>query len=520
VVYAATAGEDGASRLFRQRLDRFEAEAIEGTAGANDPFFSPDGRWLGFRQGDALRRLDLESGAVGTILEGVGFFYGASWGADDTLVVSDLGRGLMQVPVGGGTPRILTEPDERGLHRSPEILPGGKRAIFSVGLGAEQRLAVLTLATGEWHTLEERGGAARYVPGGHLAFGGDDPLRVVEFDAASATIAGDPVPVVDDVFTMLAAGAPFYAVSPAGTLAYVLGRPLTRSVWVDREGRRAPFEIQAPGLLTPSFSPDGGRVAARLATPEGRIEVWILDLEAGSRSPLLPSGRSFLPVWSPDGSALAFMSSLGGGWHMGWKALDGSGRGGRIAGPGVSGELWVTSWHPDGGWLVISSGGSSWITTLEGKPELLWQSPHNERGLTFHPDGEWVAFTSDSTGRSEIYARSFPDGEQTFALSADGGVEPAWSADGTELFYRDGDRMMVVPIALDPFRPGRPRVLFTGHYAFTEEITKNPASVGTPNYAVTRDGQRFLMIEQDEASLPRRIHVVVGWAGELGSRNR
>lgn len=510
LVYAAIAAGAADSRLFLHRLDRFEAEAIPDTVGAQDPFFSPDGQWVGFVKGSALRRVSLETGAVATVHEGIELFRGASWAIDDSIVFSDLTKGLLRVPAtGGGEPESLAARDDRGLHRFPHVLPDGKAVLFTVGLGEAARLALLSLDTGDWHTLGEEGIGAKYVTAGQIAYGREKTLQLVPFDRQRLLLGGDPQPVVRDVYTPMVLNIPYFTTSRGGSLAYVSGRAESQLMWVDRAGKVEPFDELLAGGAIPRLSPDGKRLAIVFGARSGGGELWVLDLERGTRRLLLPDGNSIFPLWSPDGARLAFMTDKSGKWEAVWKNSDGSGSEEKLAVPPESvGVVFASAWHPDGRSLILENGRKSWLLPLDGEPRPIGTESGRQWCAAFSPDGNWVAFVSDESGRGEVYVRPYPEGGGTVVISNEGGTEPVWSRDGRELFYRNGEHMMVVPVSLGAtLQPGAPRVLFTGNYLFTQ--------ISVPNYDVSLDGQRFLMVQRDPSSIPRRIHVVRNWFEEL-----
>ena len=395
--------------------------------------------------------------------------------------------------------------------------------IFSAGFGRGARLAALSLETGEWHPLVDEGVGAVDLGADQLAYGEQGGLRLIGFDRDRLVTAGDPLPVLSDVYAHVVFGVPFFSVSRTGSLAYVAGRPQDRLVWVDRMGRVTSFDVRQDVYRLPRLSLDGTRLALVVLSVGGGAAVWVFDVERGTRTRLTTDGNSGFPVWSPDGTHVAFGEDSASFWRTARKAADGSGAEEQLMSSDMSADrsFLPTSWSPDGQTLAleVQTGGQGidgWVFPLDGEPAALLTGPFNFQALAFSPDGKWMAYVSDETGRSEVYVCAYPGPGSTFVVSTNGGTEPMWSKDGHELFYRSGPQMMAVPISLDStFEAGAPQVLFEGTYTLSRAGISSSA---VPNYDVSLDGQRFLMIQRDESSIPRRIHIVLNWTEELKAR--
>ena len=506
LVYAATAGQGDDSQLFARSLDEFESVRVPDTAGASEPFFAPDGVRVGYLIGDGLRWVSLDTEAAGAIADGIETLRGASWGSDDAIVFSDLSKGLLRVSASGGDVQVLTAPDDQGFHRFPRVILSGERVLFTVGFGEAQTLAVLITETGEWHTLGTEGAGAAYLPTGHIVYGVEAAVRVVPFDVDRLSTVGDPVPVLRNVYTVRGFNQPYFSVSAEGSIAYVTGADEAELVWVDRAGEISAFEPRFNNPMLPRLSPDGMRLATTTASPGGGASLWITDLARRTRTRMMDEGNSYHTLWSPDGARVHFLSDESGSWQVVEKSSDGSGSPTRFAVFGMP-----TSWSPDGSVALTVVGAESWVIPPDGEPKPMWSEKERQLNPTFSPDGRWVAYVSDASGRHEVYARAYPEGDRTVILSNNGGQEPLWSRDGRELYYRNGDRMMVIPITLSPtFEADAPEVLFIGDY---QPFSGGPR--GAPNYDVSLDGQRFLMVRRVASSVPRRIHVVRNWSQEL-----
>ena len=442
LVYPAT--RDNEQLLFLRTRDQLEAVPLRGTNGAMLPFFSPDGEWVGFFDGNALKKISLAGGAPVTLCETGGRF-GASWGEDDTIVFASGSQvGLMQVSGNGGEPRPLTTPDD-GRHLWPTWLPGSEAVIYTTTSAAaggnprsNGRVMLLDLATGEERELTT-GTSPRYSPTGHLLFTREFTLWAVPFDLDRLVMTGEPAPVTEGV-AVRPGGLAHYDVADDGTLVY---RPATGTpeglqlVSVDRSGRVTVMTEDRRRYADVRVSPDGSRVAIELQ--EDGTEIWIFDPTRGTLTRFTVGGGQN-PVWSPDGSRITF-SRLNEGLY--WKPADGRGQAERLTTSEVGQR--ATSWSPDGQVLALVQGGAGdiWMLPLDGEPSEFIATEFSEQQPTFSPDGEWLAYQSDETGQAEVYVQPYPGPGGRLQISTQGGREPLWGPDGRELFYRDarGDLM-------------------------------------------------------------------------------
>jgi serine/threonine-protein kinase len=396
-------------------------------------------------------------------------------------------------------------------------------AMDSAGISKEVML--VDLETGERINLFTHGGSlARYLASGHIAYGLDGSLMVVPFNLESRQVTGRSEAVLDGLLMGFSMGSSLahFAGADNGTLTYVSG-PLvsagSRLVRVDRAGNAAPLGQMEKRLFGPRFSPDGSRLAMFVAISGEPGQVWVRDLGRGTLTRLTLEGEGYWPVWSPDGRRIAFPSRRDSSpvVDLAWIEADGS-----------SGAEWLTqselseqptTWTPDGKTLIYHRNDhpeTAWdVMALEpgeaGEPRVLLGTRFIEAQADISPDGRWLAYVSDESGRFEVYVRSYPDLERKWQISSDGGAEPVWSPDGRELFYRDeeGRVMTVVPITIEPdFSPGRPELLFEGEYV--------PSPGFGRNYDVAPDGRSFVMVEQVlPEDIEAELQVVVNWFTEL-----
>ena len=502
IVYAE--GSELASQLYLRRVGDFEAVAIPGTEGATMPFFSPDGKWVVYRDpGRGLLKVALAGGVPAKILDSF-IGRGASWGSDGTIVVVVGSTQLTRVSEDGGVPEPIVEAEPDSVFYSPQILPGNMEVLVTLARRDRDRVVVVSLETGAVHTVLEGYRGARYVSSGHLIVSdpGTENLLAVRFDLGRLEAHGAPVVVVENVYASPRSGIAQFAVSETGTLVYAPSAQGGHAlVWVDREGHATEaWEPERGHHTHPRVSPDGQRLAVDYFA-DGYRDIWVYDLSRGSRTRLTSVGGAEssgpgtrLPGWMPGGKRVSFFfASPDGASGLYTRAADGSDEAeSSLAGSG----LYPLSWSPDGSTLLFSesqaSRGNDILTLSDGgDPTPFLSSPFNEVAPIFSPNGRYIAYGSDESGRQEVYVQPYPAGDQKWTISTDGGQEPLWSRDGRELFYRTGYRMMVVDVRLSPgFEAGRPRLLFEEAY---------PTDASHRAYDIAPDGQRFLMIQDNDA---------------------
>jgi hypothetical protein len=519
LVYVAREG--GTQRLYLRAMDVQEARPIPGTESAVIPFFSPDGQWVGFFAGGKLQKVSASGGAA-IVLGDAGFPYGASWGGQGMIAFAPaLVSVLQQVPDAGGTPLPLTRYEKgESSHRWPDFLPGGKAVLFAVGPTAinftNAHVAVELVGKGEPRNLIQGGTQPRYASSGHLVYAQGGSLMAVPFDPRRLTAAGTAIPVVEGVLQSPASGAAQYTISATGTLVYISGgvqSAQSKLVWVSRNGVEQPLAAPMRAYQFPQLSRDGRRLAVGITEQEGQI--WLFDLARETLTRFTFEGNSNSnPTWTPDGKRIAFQSNKEGAPNLFWQLADGSGGLERLS----TSELnqVPTSWSPDGQHLAFfevdpTSQRDIWVLRLgDHKAQPFLKTPFDESVPRFSPDGRWLAYISNESGRFEIYVQPYPGPGGKWQISTEGGTEPVWNSNGRELFYRGGDKMMAVEITTQPsFVAGTPRMLFAGQY--------QPTPATTPNYDVSPDGQRFLMLKPSESTgvAPTQINVVLNWFEEL-----
>jgi serine/threonine-protein kinase len=458
----------------------------------------------------------LVSGGAPVTLCRVANSRGGSWGEDGTILFSPFYyAGLSKISAEGGTPQPVTVLDksqgERN-HRWPFVLPGGKVALFTIGMGgswSEARIGAVRLDTGERKTILQGGFGARYLPTGHLIFGRGDALYVIEFDPQKLQTYGDPAPIVAGVAEN-GAGTLEYAFSQSGTLL-TLPAGLTFDsggtlVILNRQGERVPFaqgSLDTVTLANPRISPDNTKVIG-----DRGFEVWIYDLARGTSTRLTSGPRTAWPMWTRDGKRVTYNSERLGFWNPFWRAADGSDEEKPVF--RYESILNPTDWSPDNKKLLLyrdspqTDSDLVMFDTADGKlREVVATAATESRGI-FSPDGNWIAYQSDESGHFEVYVRSAGGHEGRWQVSANGGTDPMWKQQN-EILYREGEKVMRASIQTEPsFSAGTPEILFMGRY-----LQMDAAS----------DHQQFLAIVQKEKEKQDHLDIIVNWFEEVRKRS-
>jgi serine/threonine-protein kinase len=506
--------------LFYRPVDQFDAIPLSGTEGAANPFFSPDGFWVGFFADDTLKKISLLTGGTPeTICDAPLGSAGASWGRDNVIIFAPVGgRGLRRVTASGGVPEVLTEPNTQAgelEHGWPHILPSGAGVVFTITRkDHDARLAVLSQESQQWTLLTPATGGARYLPTGHLVYAFDDELLSIEFDPEKSTGQGSPRTVDERVLTSATSfgrlGKAYFDLSTTGTLVSLPAPSVLENepVWVDRSGKITEMAFPPdPGhYSTPRLSPHDGRLAiVRQADVLGR-ETWIQSKDREQWIQLTESGSdNRSPVWASDGHSLIFASNRLGPQNIFSKTLV-TGEVTRLlasSDPKIpvsqsrdEHSLAFYTIHPD-------SGRDIGVLSSDGLVSEIVRTPFNERSPALSPDGRWIAYVSDATGVDQIYLQPYPATGDRWTVSPKRSHEPVWSLNGTELFFRRGDQMHVVKIAFTT-----ELVVETPHQLFERRLDRDPGG-NLPNYDVTADGQHFVMLRPTQT--PHEIRLTLDW---------
>ena len=511
----------GVTQLYRRGLNDLVPEPIEGTEGAENPFFSPDGEWVGFASGQELKKIRLDGSGASVICDVSGDFSGGSWHRDGMIMFARKGQGLSRVSASGGAPESVTTlgPDDLG-HVFPEVLPNGDAVLFTIDRGSVDVVGVHSFGDARsWELFE--GSSPHYSPSGYLLYYQlrRDSLIAVPFDPATLTTSGEPTPFQQGP-RRTTSGADF-RIGRNGTLAYVASdgdfqsRP-SQLVWVNRAGERSSLGFDPQTNLSLALSPDNTRAA--VAGPS-TVGLWVHDLERGTSIRFPGWGRS--PVWSPDGARITYASWDGNGYDLVVRSADASGEATVLIDDGALYND-PASWTPDGSQILFARAESGadydlYSIDVAGDHAVhpVLQTPFNDAEPVLSPDGDFMAYLSNESGRYEVYVRPFPDTSSArWAISADGGTEPRWSSDGDTLFYRIDNQILAVPIeSQNGFEPGKAEVVFEGRLP---RVARSGS--GRRRYDVGRNGERFLVSELEDGSENVRqseLIVVENWLEEL-----
>ena len=488
---------------------------------ANSPFFSPDGRWIGYSTPGATLRKVAVNGGPSVFVADTGNAAIGAWGPD-SIVYTDQ-QGMFRVSQDGGRPTMV--PLDLADHEQPtfpEVLPGGRAVLFTViatrsntptvsAVDPGSRIDAVDLVTGRRITVVRGGGHQRYLRSGHLVFGAAGSIRAVAFDPQTLEVRGAPVEVLRD------SGSAYFEAANDGTLIYMRGGDtgtVATLVWVDREGREEPLGAPPMSYIYPRLSPDGRRVALDVVGPNRDIYIWDIARRVLERFTTDPAEDAVVR-WTRDGAKIAFANSRHGVPNVFWQAADGSGAPERLfESPVLQHPM---SFGPDGT-LVVSElspgrGRGAKVLTL-AKPRRMRPLLEDAINLELSPDGRWLAYASSQSGQFEVYVTSYPNARGRWQISTGGARQPAWSPDGKELFYRDfAGALVSVPVTLAPtFTAGQGRKLF-------ENSAYRGAGTGISDrtYDVTPDGRRFVMIRATEPP-QRTLAVVQHWVDDLSRR--
>ncbi|MDX1493379.1 MAG: protein kinase [Longimicrobiales bacterium] len=496
VVYVGR-GQDGGIQLWVRRWDDLQATPIRGTEGGRAPRVSPDGTEVAFDRGGEIHVVPLAGGPVRTLMPGIV----PMWG-DDGYVYARLGAvGSVRVPAGGGAPDTISRLSGQDQnHFVADVLPGSRKALLMViSASGDQEIRVLDLESGEESFLVTAEWA-RYVDSGHLLYPFEGTLIAAPFDPREAEITGDAVTIESGVLA--------YTVARNGRLLYstgISGGPNRRLVWITRDGAISPVDstwtfTRGDDNLSWRISPDGNRLVLREMT-DGTYDIWVKELPDGPRSRLtFDEAGDYYPQWTPDGQSITYVSGTPTGLNVYTRRADGTGEPTELLDAEES--IAMAFWSPDREWLILrSTTGAGNVfgrdilamrPGVDDAPRPLMAEEFDEMDPTLSPDGRWIAYASNETGRFEVYVRPFPNVESgRWQVSNRGGSRPVWSRNGRELFFGDeNDNMVVAQVdgSGTAFVASSPRILF----ATPSDI--DTGDLGLP-YDVSPDGQRFMMAQ-------------------------
>ena len=498
----------GQKHVYVRDLGQLDAVVVRGSENALSCFFSPAGDAVGFITDLGVYKVSLRDLLVTPLATVALNRSGGTWGADGRVTFAR-DDGLWQVPAeGGAATQVTTLTAGESLHAWPAVVNGGKAILFtSVPSGGVQRARVeaVEVDTRKRQVLIEGARFPRHTSSGHLVFYRDTGLHAAPFDANRLTVTGPPMEVTAAV-EQDSSGAPIAEISSAGSLVYRrAGVAAGRLVWVSRQGIEQTVTDVPRAYLSPHLSADNRRIVVGVGT-----DLWMQDTLRSTFTRLTSqqSDTASYPVWTPDGKQIVFRTPTG----LRSIETDGSGRSRTIAGT-TSGDF-PSSVSPDGLTLATARRTTEgiadiYVVSLTGDPapRALVTGPAFEGGPQFSPDGRSIAYASNESGQFEVYLRRYPGPGSRWPVSTGGGTSPLWSPTGTELFYRNGNKMMAVSVSTTPdVTLATPRVLFEQRYAYG-------STVALANYDVSADGQRFLMVKSE--SQVAHLSVVLNWFSEL-----
>jgi len=500
-------------------LDRTADRPISGTAGALDPFFSPDGQYIAFFAGGRLKKIAVAGGTPVTLCD-VPASRGGSWGPDGTIVFATPNTALMRVSSDGGEPRPATTLDAalgEASHRQPQVLPDGKTVVFAAGPAVtanewnEAHIVVQSLVTGERHVLVARGSSPRYAAGTLLYLAGHT-LVAQRFEPERPDVRRTAVPVIPDVMRSGSGGGAF-SLAANGTLAHVAASPPKPAslVWADRRGAIVPLPLPAATYVVPRISPDGSRVAVTVSEPDS--DIWIYDVLSGRGTRLTSDGKSMWPLFTTDGSRVVYSSTRTGSASLHWTRADGSGGDENLLATGFINR--ADGWSRDGqlSYMQVEPATGADIWTMRpgtsSQPSAVLRTRFEESGAVFSPDGRWMVFHSNDSGINEVYAQPYPGGGPRVQLSRDGGMSPLWTPDGREILFAHFNEIWSVLVsggATPSF--GEARKLFGGPFYL---------QIGARNFELGRDG-RLILVSRGETPPPAAVNVTLNWLAEVQRR--
>ena len=511
------ANKNGIASLYLKKMAGFEIAPIEGSDGAQYPFFSPDSRWVAYISEGKLQKKLLTGGNQITICELDHDLRGGAWCPDGNIILGSYRSGLVKVSAMGGKIEEVTISETKTSHRWPQILPDGKTVLFTIwptqghgnGFIKSANIAVVDLQTKKIKILIRGGTCSRYFPSGYLLYAiYPGNLMGVSFDPEDKKVISIPIPLIEDL-SVSGTGWAGFRTSNEETLFYkpaVLSSKI-RLVWVDRSGREKPFEIQFPGKQ-PRISPDGNRV---VFSDNEEKNYWIFNFASEKKFQLNFDKQIGFVIFHPEGDRITYYINDPSPTRIAERFLD------QRINENILLEkdryILCESWSPDGKYLAFyefnpETGRDIGIFSAStGKDKIFLGTKAEETAPRFSPDGKWLAYESDKTGRFEVYVRSFPLGKITYRISNEGGIGPVWSPDGKELFFQSKSSLMAVSIQTEPvFKSGYPRKLFEGPYRSHEYF---------PAYDIHPDGDRFLMTRLEEKERINHLKLILNFSEEL-----
>jgi serine/threonine protein kinase/Tol biopolymer transport system component len=531
---ALTISHDGTKVVFKannkfylRKMNSMDPVVIPGIENCSTPFFSSDDQWLGYFRGGKLEKISLNGGTPVSLAEAADN-RGGTWSKNGFIIYTPIAQsGLFLIPENGGTVKSITTVDsakQERTHRWPSCLPDGKHVLFTVGTVSSPdyyenaNIDVVNIETGERKRVLEGASTAKYINSGHLFFSRSGILYIVPFDADKLEVTGQPVPVVQGVYSATTTGITNYVVSDNGTLAFLPG-PIEgenrKIVKINMSGNVTILDSSSHPYIEPSLSPDNKKIAIVIRDGED-FDIWTFDIARSTLSKLTFGGINRTPHWSPDGKTIAFMKRTKDGKNgIFSKPSDGSGD--EVELYTESGRTYVNFWSRDGKFLMIdnlttNAQSDLLVIPLSGdtKPWKYLDSKKDEYESSISPDGKWVSYICDESGSYQIYVRSFPKKEGKWQISSDVAEEPRWSPDGKFLYYRRNSQLMSVPVSTaTSFSAGLPKVLIDNFPSMNVD--------SGISYDITSDGKYIITTQPVKGISFKNISIVLHWTDEIKS---
>ena len=512
LVYAG--GSGNSTQLFLRRMDQLTIQPIAGTDGATYPAFSPDGQWVAYDVNGTLMKVSVFGGAPEKICNVQGLSRGLAWTTDNTILFGHISRAIFRVSANGGQPEAITRLDSSAgeiSHRFPQLLQDGKTIIFTVKQNNiasfdEAIIVGQRLDTGERTVLVRGGTYGRYVPSGHLIYARGEKILAVPFDVATLEVNGPPVQVEEGGWLNRGSGDAYMAFSSTGAFAFApLGPFSFENVflsWIDRRGNMKQLLDRARAYYGATISPDGQKIVTTIQAAND--DIWICHIVRGTLTRFtFGGGNHAFPIWSPDGKYIAYIAEKGASSDIFRKTWDGSGAEERLT-SGLSASA-LTSFTLDGKVAFVQNG-DIWILPLDGerKPIPFLYTAANEGGAQFSPDGHWMAYSSNESGKDEIYVVPYPKHDGKWQVSTGGGIFPLWTRDGKALCYLNGSSIMVVQITGTS----------TFDFSVPQKLLDLPPSTFVADIAP--NGQQFIVgVVRSRQVTQSKLTVVLEWFDEL-----
>lgn len=516
------------NRFYLRRMNTLESTAIEGIENCSSPFFSPDDKWLGYFRNGKLEKISVTGGTPIVLAESMDN-RGGTWGKNGEIVFSPFAVTELKMVSGvGGPAKSITKIDSaqnERTHRWPSFMPDGRHVLFTVGLISSPdyyenaRIDVVDIETGDRKTVFRGASNAKYIETGHLFFSRSGILYIVPFDADKLEVTGQPVPVVQGVYSETTTGITNYVVSDNGTLVYLPGAVEGESrkiVKISLKGETTVIDSGSHPYIEPKLSPDNKKIAVVIRDGEN-FDIWIFNIANRTLNKLTFGGLNRTPLWSPDGKSIAFFRrTKDGKTGIFVKPSDGSGDE-KLIYDAADIRVYLNHWSRDGKFLLVdnltkNSQSDMLVIPLTGDktPWKYLDTPRDEYESSLSPNGKWVSYLSDEAGSYQIYVRSFPDKEGKWQISNDVAEEPRWSPDGKYLYYRKSSQIMIVPVTTETtFSAGVPVVLLK---SFPAQNVDSGIS-----YDITSDGKYFITTQPAKGVSYKNISVVLNWTEEVNA---